>query len=37
MATEELPDYEALLDRAKKDLPQTLEAHDRFRYPSPTS
>ena len=28
-------DYEALLDRAKKDLPQTLEAHDRFQIPEP--
>ncbi len=35
MATDESLDYEALLDRAKKDLPQTLEAHDRFQVPEP--
>ena len=35
MATDELLDYEALLDRAKKNLPQTLEAHDRFQIPEP--
>ncbi len=35
MAKDESLDYEALLDRAKKDLPQTLEAHDRFQVPEP--
>lgn len=35
MAPEDSLDYEALLDRAKKDLPQTLEAHDRFQVPEP--
>jgi translation initiation factor 2 subunit 2 len=35
MATDESLDYEALLDRAKKGLPQTLEAHDRFQVPEP--
>ncbi len=28
-------DYESLLDRAKKKLPQTLESHDRFQVPEP--
>jgi predicted RNA-binding protein with TRAM domain len=35
MAPEETFDYESLLDRAKKELPQTLEAHDRFQVPEP--
>jgi translation initiation factor 2 subunit 2 len=35
MATEEALDYEALLDRAKKKLPVTLESHDRFQVPEP--
>ncbi len=35
MAPDESLDYEALLDRAKKELPQTLEAHDRFQIPEP--
>lgn len=35
MAAEDDFDYGALLDRAKKDLPQTLEAHDRFQVPEP--
>ena len=35
MAPDDYLDYEALLDRAKKDLPQTLEAHDRFQVPEP--
>ncbi|UCE80406.1 MAG: translation initiation factor IF-2 subunit beta [Methanobacteriota archaeon] len=35
MAPEDFLDYDALLDRAKKDLPQTLEAHDRFQVPEP--
>jgi len=28
-------DYESLLERAKKKLPQTLESHDRFQVPEP--
>lgn len=28
-------DYESLLERAKKKLPQTLEAHERFQVPEP--
>ncbi len=28
-------DYERLLERAKKKLPQTLESHDRFQVPEP--
>lgn len=35
MATEAPADYEALLARAKKKLPQTLESHDRFKVPDP--
>ena len=35
MAPDDFLDYEALLNRAKKDLPQTLEAHDRFQVPEP--
>ncbi len=35
MVTEEALDYEALLDRAKKKLPVTLESHDRFKVPEP--
>jgi translation initiation factor 2 subunit 2 len=35
MVSEEQFDYEALLDRAKKKLPHTLEAHDRFQVPEP--
>ncbi|MCJ7607492.1 MAG: translation initiation factor IF-2 subunit beta [Thermoplasmata archaeon] len=35
MASDETFDYESLLDRAKKGLPQTLEAHDRFQVPEP--
>lgn len=34
MATETF-DYESLLARAKKKLPQTLEAHERFQVPEP--
>jgi translation initiation factor 2 subunit 2 len=35
MAPDSLLDYEALLDRAKKKLPHTLESHDRFQVPEP--
>lgn len=35
MASDKSLDYESLLDRAKKALPQTLEAHDRFQIPEP--
>jgi translation initiation factor 2 subunit 2 len=35
MALDKSLDYGALLDRAKKELPQTLEAHDRFQVPEP--
>ncbi len=35
MVAEEAFDYEALLDRAKKKLPATLESHDRFQVPEP--
>lgn len=35
MALDKSLDYETLLDRAKKELPQTLEAHDRFQIPEP--
>lgn len=35
MAPEESNDYEALLERAKKKLPQKLESHDRFQVPDP--
>lgn len=35
MATKASFDYEVLLERAKKKLPQTLESHDRFQVPEP--
>lgn len=35
MATKAGFDYETLLERAKKKLPQTLESHDRFQVPEP--
>jgi translation initiation factor 2 subunit 2 len=35
MAPEDGFDYDSLLDKAKKELPQTLEAHDRFQVPEP--
>lgn len=35
MATKASFDYETLLERAKKTLPQTLESHDRFQVPEP--
>ena len=35
MAAQNDFDYEALLERAKKKLPHTLESHDRFQVPEP--
>jgi translation initiation factor 2 subunit 2 len=35
MASDDTFDYEALLERAKKKLPHTLESHDRFQVPEP--
>ncbi|OGS52507.1 MAG: translation initiation factor IF-2 subunit beta [Euryarchaeota archaeon RBG_13_61_15] len=35
MAPEDVFDYEVLLERAKKQLPQKLESHDRFQVPEP--
>jgi translation initiation factor 2 subunit 2 len=35
MASEDVFDYEILLERAKKQLPQKLESHDRFQVPEP--
>ena len=35
MATKASFDYETLLERAKKTLPQTLESQDRFQVPEP--
>lgn len=35
MAAKATFDYETLLARAKKKLPQTLESHDRFQVPEP--
>jgi len=35
MVTKATFDYETLLARAKKKLPQTLESHDRFQVPEP--
>jgi len=35
MAGENDLDYDSLLERAKKKLPQTLESHERFKIPDP--
>jgi translation initiation factor 2 subunit 2 len=35
MVAQDTTDYEALLDRAKKKLPQKLEEHERFKLPEP--
>jgi len=35
MAQKDAFEYEALLERAKKKLPHTLESHDRFQVPEP--
>ena len=35
MAPQDVFDYETLLERAKKQLPHTLESHDRFQVPEP--
>lgn len=35
MVAQDTTDYEALLERAKKKLPQKLESHERFKLPEP--